>query len=140
MNPARILQTVVTIWLCTAFPLQAAEPKKVVLQLTDGTPQKHALVLNVATNLMNSYGKDTKVEIVAFGPGLPLMLVSSPETGRVKALAERGVRFSACRNTMKKLKKVSGKEPPLTKYAVEVQGGAQRIIELVEQGYILIRP
>ncbi|UCE90067.1 MAG: DsrE family protein [Pseudomonadota bacterium] len=120
--------------------VHAATPKKIVLQLTDATPEKHALVLNVADNLMANYGRDAEIEIVAFGPGLRLLLADSKHSERVNRLAAKGVRFSACRNTYAKMSKMTGQESPLSEQAAEVKGGAARIIELVEQGYILIRP
>ncbi len=118
----------------------AAQQKKVVLQLTDNTAQKQVLVLNVADNLLKKYGEDVQIEVVAFGPGLQLLFAESKHNQRVSKLAKSGVKFSACRNTAKKMEKVLGKQVELNKYAKETSGGAARIIELVEQGYILIRP
>ena len=118
----------------------AAQQKKVVLQLTDNTAQKQVLVLNVADNLLKNYGDNVQIEVVAFGPGLQLLFTESKHNQRVSKLAKNGVKFSACRNTAKKMEKVLGKQLELNKYAKETSGGAARIIELVEQGYILIRP
>jgi intracellular sulfur oxidation DsrE/DsrF family protein len=118
----------------------AAQQKKVVLQLTDNTAQKQVLVLNVADNLLKNYGNNVQIEVVAFGPGLQLLFAESKHNQRVSQLAKSGVKFSACRNTAKKMEKVLGKQVELNKYAKETDGGAARIIELVEQGYILIRP
>ena len=118
----------------------AAQQKKVVLQLTDNTAQKQVLVLNVAYNLLKKYDEDVQIEVVAFGPGLQLLFAESKHNQRVSKLAKSGVKFSACRNTAKKMEKVLGKQLELNKYAKETSGGAARIIELVEQGYILIRP
>jgi intracellular sulfur oxidation DsrE/DsrF family protein len=97
-------------------------------------------VLNVADNLLKNYGEDVQIEVVAFGPGLQLLFAESKHNKRVSKLAKSGVKFSACRNTAKKMEKVLGKQLELNKYAKETSGGAARIIELVEQGYILIRP
>jgi intracellular sulfur oxidation DsrE/DsrF family protein len=118
----------------------ADEKKKIVLQISDGSEEKQALVLNVADNFVAGYGDKVVIEIVAFGPGLRLLLDGGLNNERVKELAEKGVKFSACRNTYRKMNKMLGKEQALHKYAVEVDGGARRIVELVEQGYILIRP
>ena len=116
------------------------EKRKVVLQLTDNSQQKQALILNVADNLLNMYGKNVELEVVAFGPGLQLLFNESTYNQRISNLAKQGVKFSACRNTYKKMEKALGDELKLHEYAKETSGGAARIIELVEQGYVLLRP
>jgi intracellular sulfur oxidation DsrE/DsrF family protein len=121
---------------------QASEdaPTKIVLQLSDGDLEKQVLVLNVADNLLATYGDKLTLEVVAFGPGLKLMLEDNPNRSRLSKLASSGVRLSACRNTVKKMSRMTGKEPSLGEYAVEVEGGAGRIVELMKDGYMLIRP
>lgn len=117
-----------------------AASKKVVLQLTDNTLEKQVLVLNVADNLVARYGDKLQLEVVAFGPGLELLLANSPQDERIRKLANQGVRFSACGNTQRRLAKLSGVEPSLSPVSTSVDSGAGRIIDLVEQGYILLRP
>jgi hypothetical protein len=81
------------------------------------------------------------VEIVAFGPGLRLLFADNSNTGRIDRLAaDSGVRFSACMNTMKKMTQALGHEPQLIKDATPVPAGVVRIVDLVGQGYILIKP
>lgn len=126
--------------LCLALPLPAADKKKVVLQLTDATPEKQVLVLNVADNLVENFQGQVEIEVVAFGPGLRLMFADNPHSKRITDLAKRGIRFSACANTHRKMAKLLGQEVALTDYAREVEGGAMRILELIDQGYVLIRP
>jgi intracellular sulfur oxidation DsrE/DsrF family protein len=127
--------------LTLSFSASAADStNKIVLQLSDSSPEKQVLVLNVAQNLHRSYGKDASIEIVAFGPGLPMLLADNPNNKRIQSLASKGIRFSACRNTVRKISKLAGEEPVLDANAKMVIGGAERIVELVNQGYILIRP
>lgn len=116
--------------------------KKVVLQISDEDPSKQTLVLNVASNLIKFYGPDrVDVEIVAFGPGLRLLFADNSNNGRIGALsADSGVRFSACMNTMKKVTQALGHEPKLVPAASPVPAGVVRIVDLVGQGYILIKP
>ena len=116
------------------------EKKKIVLQISDGSQEKQTLVLNVADNLTSVYGDKLEMEIVAFGPGLRLLLMDSINNNRVQRLADKGIRFSACRNTHRKMSKLSGKKLELSRSATEISGGAVRIVELLGQGYILIRP
>ena len=60
--------------------------------------------------------------------------------GRINGLSENGVRFAACGNTMKKMTSQLGHQPKLNSQASVVPAGVVRIIELVDQGYTLIKP
>ncbi len=130
-----------TLWLVVALagafafaPAAQAAEKKVVLQISDGDPEKQTLVLNVANNLLKHDGPDNvKLEIVAFGPGLRLLFADNANKHRIDALAQTGVRFSACQNTMHAMTKLLGHEPALDPHAVPVSAGIARILELTEQ-------
>lgn len=115
--------------------------KRVVLQISDNDPFKQTLVLNVANNLLKHYGTDlVDVEIVAFGPGLRLLFVDNTHQSRIKGLADNGVRFAACSNTVKSMSKTLGHEPELNSHSVRVAAGVVRIMDLVDDGYQLIKP
>lgn len=114
---------------------------KVVLQISDPNPFKQTLVLNVAGNLIKHYGPDlVDIEVVAFGPGLRLLFEGNANTPRVQSLAASGVRFSACSNTIRNMGKKIGNDPALLPQSVPVSAGVVRIIELQNQGYMLIKP
>ncbi|RMD68363.1 MAG: hypothetical protein D6819_09530, partial [Gammaproteobacteria bacterium] len=114
---------------------------KVVLQISDSDPAKQTLVLNVANNLLRHYGPDgVDIEIVAFGPGLRLLFAENVNRGRIASLADNGVRFAACSNTMRAVTKKLGHAPALVPQAVKVSAGVVRIIDLVHQGYVLVKP
>ena len=115
--------------------------KHVVLQISDQNPSKQTLVLNVANNLLKHYGPDrVDIEIVAFGPGLRLLLAENDNAGRIDGLSSQGVRFSACENTIRGFAKQLGKEPLINPHAVRVSAGVVRIMDLIDQGFILIKP
>lgn len=115
--------------------------KKIVLQISDPNPFKQTLVLNVASNLIKHYGQDqVAIEIVAFGPGLRLLFAENSNKGRITALFGSGVRFSACKNTIKNMGKKLGHDPVINSKAIKVAAGVVRIIELQDQGYNLIKP
>jgi intracellular sulfur oxidation DsrE/DsrF family protein len=116
--------------------------KKVVLQISDEDASKQTLVLNVASNLIKYYGPDkVDVEIVAFGPGLRLLFAENSNGPRIDSLATgSGVRFSACDNTTKKVTEALGHPPEFNSHAGHVDAGVVRILELVAQGYTLIKP
>lgn len=124
----------------------AAEEKpfaehKVVLQISDNDPAKQTLVLNAANNLIKGYGVDkVDVEVVAFGPGLNLLLADNANASRIDGLTGNGVRFSACQNTLAAMTKELGKEPALNPRSIKVSSGVVRIVELTEKKYTLIRP
>ncbi len=115
--------------------------KKVVLQISDQDAYKQDLILNVASNLIKHYGPDrVDVEIVAFGPGLRLLFVENSNAGRIDSLYSSGIRFSACDNTLGKMTRKLGYPPVLNPRATHVSAGVVRILELVDQGYTLVKP
>jgi hypothetical protein len=142
--------TAVTLWVVGCFlllanPLYAASSdlaeKKVVLQISDGGPEKQDLLLNVANNLVKYYGPDrVKIEVVAFGPGLRLLFADNANRDRLQALEASGVRFSACENTITNMAKLLGHPPEINKLAVSVPAGIVRIMELTADEYTLVRP
>lgn len=114
---------------------------KVVLQISDNDPTKQTLVLNVASNLVKHYGQDkVDVEIVAFGPGLRLLFDDNVNKGRINGLTDSGVRFAACSNTLKKVSSKLGHTPVLHSNATTVDAGVVRIVDLIGQDYILVKP
>jgi len=139
---------IITVLLCVAsmpsFADKESKPfaeKRVVLQISDPNPFKQTLVLNVANNLIKHYGQDkVDVEIVAFGPGLRLLLDGNSNKGRVSGLSSAGVQFSACKNTIKAFSKKLGHTPALLPQAKPVNAGVVRILDLTAQGYTLVKP
>ena len=144
----KILQSLILVLLASlAFQANAADEdkpfaeQKVVLQISDADPTKQTLVLNVASNLIKAYGPDkVDIEIVAFGPGLRLMFDDNHNKGRISGLSDNGVRFAACANTLKKVSKNLGRTPALNSHSTQVPAGVVRIVDLVDQGYILVKP
>jgi len=138
------------LWFC-CLPLFAAPDadqakpfaeKKLVLQLSDADAEKQTMVLNVVSNLLNFYGPDRiDIEVVTFGPGVRLLFADNENTERIDRLAkDSGIRFSICDNTLASIKRQTGHEPALNPHAGHVEAGVVRIMDLVSQGYTLIRP
>lgn len=142
----RVMSALAAVLLAAAFSLShtanaADKERKVVLQISDGSGETQALVLNVANNLQQHYGVDkVKIEIVAFGPGLRLLFKDNVNKDRIAGLIGRGVQFSACENTVKAMTQQLGRPPAINDKAVTVSAGIGRIMELTEQGYTLVRP
>ncbi len=104
------------------------------------------MALNNALNVYKYYkakGQDVAIEIVAYGPGLT-MLIAGKSTVKERiakmSLEIPNLSFAACGNTMKKMAKKSGKTPVLVAEAKQVQSGVIRLMELQEAGYSYIRP
>lgn len=117
-------------------------PKKVVIQVSSKDALTQKIAVNNAVNVMKEYGPgNVVVEIVAYGPGLSMLTKKNKQSKRIKGLAlGDGLTFSACNNTMKKIKKKKGKMPKLTEGVKIVPAGVVRIMTLQEQGYSYIRP
>ncbi len=115
---------------------------KVVFQVSSANPGTQHLVLNNASNIKKHWGDDVDVVVVAYGPGLSILIPSAKnkEKQRVASLAKSGINFDACGNTMGHIKKKTGKMPPLVAGVKIVPAGIARIVELQEKGYSYIRP
>jgi len=110
----------------------------VVFHISTGDAFAQKLVLNNAQNLSKHYGPDkVAIEIVAYGPGLRLLFKENEQSRRIKSLAASGITFSACGNTMKKMKRKTG---DLINVANKVPAGVARIVELQEAGWSYVRP
>ena len=114
----------------------------VVLQISDANLVTQELILNVASNLITYYGTDKlDLEIVAYGPGLQLLLADNANASRIHTLAKSyDIKFDACENTLDALTRKLGHKPALNPDAQLVPAGAARIIQLVRHGYVLMRP
>ena len=109
-----------------------------IFHISSGDAFAQKLVLNNAQNLANFYGPDKVViEVVAYGPGLRAMFRENEYAPRIQRMADQGITFSACANTMTNM----GRDTPsLHKAAKVVPGGVVRIMELQEAGWSYIRP
>lgn len=138
-----ILLTLVffTFFNISLFAKGEVHHHKVVIQVSSGDPKTQAIALNNAVNVQKLYGMDNvDVEVVAYGPGLSLLMKNNKQSKRVESLALNDITFSACSNTMAKIKKKTGKEPVLSDGVVKVKAGVGRIIQLEEEGYSYMRP
>ena len=114
---------------------------KLVIQVSTDNTRTQKIAMNNAVNLQKLYGPDdVDIEIVAYGPGLGLMTAKSEFAERVKSLAIQDIKFSACMNTMNKIKAKKGHLPKLSEGVGTVKAGVARIMELQEEGYSYVRP
>lgn len=144
---ALVLMSSVAVFGCNKADTSASSdmgPKnKVAIQISSGDPLTQKIALNNAVNLQKAMGMDNvEIEVVAYGPGLSVLTMNPKNTqsARVKSLAQQNITFSACANTMKAIKKKTGKEPVLVDGVKVVPGGVVRLMELQQEGYAYIRP
>ncbi len=127
-----------------AQPQQVTAPfatKHLLLQLSDDSVAKQKLVISVANSILKDYGPDNvSIDVVAFGPGVKILFANSPERVAVDSLVVQGVRFDICMNTINTITRETGHTPVINPNAKPTPYGVGRIMELVEQGYILVRP
>lgn len=145
----KTLVTVASVCFLAGNPAAAATPaatpeKKaynMVIQLTEDNEKVANLALNNAVNVQRELGIDNiNIEVVAYGPGLKMMLKDSPVAGRIKDLALQNVSFAACGNTIKKWEKDNNAKAEITEGAHVVPAGLVRILNLQQQGWSYIRP
>lgn len=112
--------------------------QKVVIQVSDNNPKKWNLALNNAANVQKDIGKaNIDIEIVAYGPGLPMLKFDSAVGGRVQDAVAHGIKVVACENTMRKTHLTKQDMLPNLAY---VGSGVVELMNKQTQGYAYIRP
>ena len=117
---------------------KAVKKDKVVLQVSDGDPQKWNLALNNMKNVQDALGKDkVDVELVVYGPGIGMLKMESPVGNRVNDAVADGVKVVACEVTMNAQKLT---KDDMLKSIGYVPGGVIELMKKQKQGYAYIRP
>ncbi len=119
------------------FPGDPTE-HNVVYQLNKSDAKYHDAILFSAGELLRKYNDNVTIVITAFGPGIhvlakkPLRKVSDEVQQKIKSMADYGVKFHACGNTMQAL---GWKTEDMHDFVEVVQVGAADLIELQAKGY-----
>ncbi|WP_235953574.1 DsrE family protein [Noviherbaspirillum galbum] len=121
---------------------RAEEPVKVVYHLVDGIDQASRAMANIRNHLREA--PDTKIVVVANGDGIRFLLAGAKErNGRpfdtaVAALAERGVEFRVCANTL------SAHDVPVSQVLPQAKLVPSGVVEVTRlqarEGYAYLRP
>jgi intracellular sulfur oxidation DsrE/DsrF family protein len=123
-----------------------AKSHRLVLQISDNTPEKMNAVLNVAANVSRYYsdkGEEVEIEIVAFNAGMHMLRSdTSPVKQRMASFRKSmtNVTFKACGNTMAAMERNEGRKVVLLPDIDVVDAGVTRLIELSEKGWTIVRP
>jgi len=111
---------------------------RVVFHLDEAGAEKFESVLRNVSHLIDDLGADqTKVELVAHGPGIDLLVKESPYPEKVRKLQNRGVIMVACHNT---LQQQSLTEDDLLPDVTVVPAGIGEIVRRQQQGWQYVRP
>lgn len=116
---------------------ELAAQNRLVFQASRDDRFGQVLPLNNAQNTVAVYGDDSYVEIVAYGPGIKLLLADGVHAERIASMAASGVNFSACSNTMTNL---GLKAEDLVEGVKVVNSGVVRIHELQRADFTYVRP
>jgi len=115
---------------------------KVVFEVAiDGAEKWEAALRNVE-NVQKSLGaKTTRIEVVAHGKGIGILLAKTAATDpemktTVEKLHASGVVFAVCENTMKRMQITKDQLVPL---ATTVDSGVSEVIRKQEAGYAYIK-
>lgn len=127
---------------CLAVSAWAAEPVKVVYHLVDGIDQATRAMANIRNHLRAA--PDTKIVVVANGDGIRFLLAGArerngrPFDAQVNALAQQGVEFRVCRNT---LTAHDIPESQVLPAAQLVPSGVVEVARLqAREGFVYLRP
>ncbi len=109
---------------------------RVVVELTSADTRVWNGALNNIENLREALGAATQVAVVAHGAGLGFLLrTNTAQAARMKRLADAGVVFDACRNTMRR-EHVTAQS--LLPFATTVDSGVAEVVRRQEAGWSYI--
>lgn len=116
----------------------APNSHRVVFELTSAEPEAWNAILNNVENVRISLGEaSTKVELVAHGKGLDFLKASNGgPKDRMQKLADAGVVFAVCENTMKRQKVTKAELVP---FATTVDSGVAEVVRKQEDGWSYVR-
>jgi intracellular sulfur oxidation DsrE/DsrF family protein len=115
-----------------------ASKHRIVYQCNKADPEYLQHVLYSVGEMLRKYSDDIEIVVGVFGPGihliadLPLRPIPPELRQSASSLAEYGVSFHACGNT---LKAMGWTEADLLPYAKVVPIGVDDIMQLQEQGF-----
>jgi uncharacterized protein len=140
-----VLACTLLLFFVNLLPVSAAHAQtrgdarhRVIFQVSDNDPAKWNLALNNVRNVQQDLGKDNvEIELVAYGPGLPMLKLDSALSARISDALAQGVKIMACENTMTNTKVVREDMLPNIGY---VKAGVVELMLKQQQGWAYIRP
>jgi uncharacterized protein len=142
MRLLKALLIAVPLSLASATPAFAAEAVKTVYHLNDGRPQAQRALGNIRNHL--DADPSARITVVTHGAGVDFLLDGAetadgtPFAGTVDELAQRGVKFMVCNNTLTQ-RKIARER--LSSRAQVVPSGVAEVARLqAQEGYTYLRP
>lgn len=130
------------VGLALVTAAHAAEPIKVVYHMSEGIPQASRAIQNIRNHL--AADPTAKIVVVTHGLGIDFLLegatnqMEQPFAGAVAELANRGVEFRVCNNTLVARKIDAAKLLPEAKI---VPSGVAEVAKLqAREGFVYLRP
>jgi len=142
----KLFLSLVAVLFSVHMAVAAGVVHHVAIHIDQSDPKVHNLALNNAQNVTKYYesqGDTVVIEMVAYGPGLTMLIPGKSKVGdRISKMSLEldNITFSACGNTRRKMAAKTGHDIPLVSEAVVTPSGVVRLIELQEQGYAYVRP
>ena len=141
MNPMRSLVLAACMAVISTVSV-AAEPIKVVYHLTEGFQEARRALGNIRNHL--NADSEAKIVVVANGAGIDFLLqdAQSPDgrgfAGPIGELANRGVEFRVCENTLKG--RDMGPDQVVMEASIVPSGVAEAARLQAREGYAYIKP
>lgn len=112
--------------------------KRIVIHMTENTPEKWNIVLNNASNVRDEFGKENvAIEIVTHGPGINMLKFETVVGPRLKTALDNGIGLIACEFTMRGAKLTKDDMYAGISYA---PSGVAHIIKRQAEGWYYLRP
>ena len=117
-----------------------------IIHVDDDDKGKMDIAMNNAANVTQYYqskGQKVMIEIVAYGPGLNMLIPAKSHVhDRITNFAGSfdNISFVACGNTKAKMEKKSGKPVVLYDFAKPAVSGVVQIMTRQDQGWHYLRP
>jgi intracellular sulfur oxidation DsrE/DsrF family protein len=104
----------------------------------EGEPRWEGIVRNIE-NLRAALGaKNVEIEVVVYGKALPLLQkTNTAQEEKLRALAQGGVRFVACENSMKRMKVT---RDALFPFVGTVDSGVAELVRKQQAGWSYLKP
>lgn len=125
--------------LLTCLSLNAHGRKTgVVFQISTGSAQTWKVAVRNARNLQQALlPHHARIEIIAFGPGLRMLLKTSPVAHALLILHRSGVTIDACKRSVLKQDLALAAMSPIVHY---IPSGIAEIVRREREGWAYIRP
>ena len=129
--------TIFTLMTLASLAAESGKQHKVLFEFTSQGQEQITAVLNNIENVREALGNDTKVMVIAHGPGIALVQKTNTESAdRMRKLGEAGVVFAACENTMKR-KNIA--KADLFDFAKTVDSGVAEVVRRQEAGWSYVK-